>query len=183
VQGGVVAGPAALLAPLRERMLRLGAAMPPLAAWLLLAGIHTLPLRMARHSETAFRLASLLAAHPAVEAVRYPGLYSDPGYAPAASLVGAGEDRFGGMLSFALAGGRVAFGPFLDRLELCTIAVSLGDSSTLVWPWTEGNLIRVSTGLEDFADLAADVTRALDALITHRAPAVPPSPIPDGRGG
>ena len=165
VQGGVVSGPAALLAPLRERMLRLGTAMPPFAAWLLLAGIHTLPLRMARHSENAYRLASLLETHPAVESVHYPGLYSDPGHALAASLVGAGEDRFGGMVSFALTGGRAAFGPFINSLALCTIAVSLGDCSTLVWPWHEGNLIRVSTGLEDFTDLAGDVTQALAAVV------------------
>lgn len=164
VQGGVVSGPVALLAPLRERMLRLGTAMPPFAAWLLLAGIHTLPLRLARHSENAYRLASLLEQHPAVESVHYPGLYSHPGHALAASLVGAGEDRFGGMVSFALAGGRAAFGPFIDALQLCTVAVSLGDCSTLVWPWHEGNLIRVSTGLEDFTDLAADVTQALAAV-------------------
>ena len=79
VQGGVVSGPRHLIDPIRARALRLGAAMSPFAAWLLLAGIHTLPLRMERHSENASRLASLLAAHPAVAEVHYPGLSSDPG--------------------------------------------------------------------------------------------------------
>jgi len=165
VQGGVVSGRRRLIDSIRSRALRLGAAMPPFAAWLLLAGIHTLPLRMERHSENASRLANVLAAHPAVAEVHYPGLNSDPGHALAASLLGAGRHHFGSMIAFTLAAGRDAMGPFLDALELCTIAVSLGDSSTLVWPWPCGNMIRISTGLEDFADLEADIVRALNAVV------------------
>jgi cystathionine beta-lyase/cystathionine gamma-synthase len=165
VQGGVVSGPKRLIDPIRSRALRLGAAMSPFAAWLLLAGIHTLPLRMQRHSENAARLAKLLAAHPAVADVHYPGLSSDPGQALAASLLGPGDLQCGGMIAFTLAAGRDAFGPFLDALELCTIAVSLGDSSTLVWPWHCGNLIRISTGLEDFVDLEADFIQALNRVV------------------
>jgi methionine-gamma-lyase len=169
VQGGVVSGPRRLIDPIRSRALRLGAAMSPFAAWLLLAGIHTLPLRMERHSENALRLATLLAAHPAVAEVHYPGLSSDPGQALAASLLGPGDDRRGGMIAITLAGGREAFSPFLDALELCTVAVSLGDSSTLVWPWPCGNLIRISTGLEDFVDLEADIVQALNAVVPAAA--------------
>lgn len=165
VQGGVVSGPRRLIDSIRSRALHLGAAMSPFAAWLLLAGIHTLPLRMERHSENASRLANVLAAHPAVAEVHYPGLSSDPGHTLAASLLGAGQHHFGGMIAFTLAAGRDAMGPFLDALELCTIAVSLGDSSTLVWPWPCGNMIRISTGLEDFADLEADIVRALNAVV------------------
>jgi cystathionine beta-lyase/cystathionine gamma-synthase len=165
VQGGVVSGPRRLIDSIRSRALHLGAAMSPFAAWLLLAGIHTLPLRMERHSENASRLANVLAAHPAVAEVHYPGLSSDPGHTLAASLLGAGQHHFGGMIAFTLAAGRDAMGPFLDALELCTIAVSLGDSSTLVWPWPCGNMIRISTGLEDFADLDADIVRALNAVV------------------
>jgi cystathionine beta-lyase/cystathionine gamma-synthase len=165
VQGGVVSGPKRLIDPIRARALRLGAAMSPFAAWLLLAGIHTLPLRMQRHSENASRLARLLAAHPAVAEVHYPGLNSDPGHTLAASLLGPGDLQCGGMIAFTLAVGRDAFSPFLDALELCTIAVSLGDSSTLVWPWHCGNLIRISTGLEDFVDLEADFVQALNSVV------------------
>jgi methionine-gamma-lyase len=165
VQGGVVSGPRHLIDPIRSRALRLGAAMSPFAAWLLLAGIHTLPLRIERHSENASRLADVLAAHPAVANVHYPGLPSDPGHALAASLLGTGHDHRGGMIAFTLAGGDEAVGPFLDALELCTIAVSLGDSSTLVWPWPCSNLIRISTGLEDFIDLEADIVQALNAVV------------------
>jgi methionine-gamma-lyase len=166
VQGGVVSGPKHLIDPIRTRALRLGATMSPFAAWLLLAGIHTLPLRMDRHSQNASRLANVLAAHPAVADVYYPGLSSHPGHALAASLLGPDDLRFGGMIAFALAAGRDAFSPFLDTLELCTIAVSLGDSSTLVWPWHCGNLIRVSTGLEDFVDLEVDFVQALNNVVT-----------------
>jgi cystathionine beta-lyase/cystathionine gamma-synthase len=73
------------------------------------------------------------------------------------------------MIAFTLAAGREAFGPFLDALELSTIAVSLGDSSTLVWPWPCGDLIRISTGLEDFVDLEADFVQALDAVVPAAA--------------
>ena len=169
VQGGVVSGSRRLIDPIRTRALRLGAAMSPFAAWLLLAGIHTLPLRMGRHSENASRLAKVLAAHPAVAEVHYPGLSSDPGHALAASLLGADEHRRGGMIAFTLAGGCEAVGRFVDTLELCTIAVSLGDSSTLVWPWPCSNLIRISTGLEDFVDLEADISRALNAVVPAAA--------------
>jgi methionine-gamma-lyase len=169
VQGGVVSGSRRLIDPIRSRALRLGAAMSPFAAWLLLAGIHTLPLRMERHSENASRLAKVLAAHPAVAEVHYPGLSSDPGHALAASLLCADEDRRGGMIAFTLAGGREVVGQFVDTLEMCTIAVSLGDSSTLVWPWPCSNLIRISTGLEDFVDLEADISRALNAVVPAAA--------------
>jgi cystathionine beta-lyase/cystathionine gamma-synthase len=169
VQGGVVSGPRHLIDSIRSRALRLGASMSPFAAWLLLAGIHTLPLRMERHSENASQLADLLAAHPAVANVHYPGLPSDPGHALAASLLGTGQDHRGGMIAFTLAGGREAVGPFLDALELCTIAVSLGDASTLVWPWPCSNLIRISTGLEDFIDLEADIVQALNIVVPAAA--------------
>ena len=161
VQGGIVAGAVDKIAPIRERMIRLGTVMQPFAAWILLAGTHTLSLRMERHSRNAHRLATLLANHPAVETVHYPGLYSAPGHAAAAELVGNGDDRFGGMLSFSLVHCGAALGRFLDTLELCTIAVSLGDASSLVWPWPGGELVRMSVGLEDADDLAADLSRAL----------------------
>ena len=73
------------------------------------------------------------------------------------------------MIAFTLAAGRDAFSPFLDTLELCTIAVSLGDSSTLVWPWHCGDLVRISTGLEDFVDLEADIVRALNSVVPAAA--------------
>ena len=67
-------------------------------------------------------------------------------------------------MSVALKGGRNAFSPFLDALGLCTIAVSLGDCSTLAWPWHRDNLIRFSIGLEDIRDLELDILGALDGV-------------------
>jgi methionine-gamma-lyase len=166
VQGGIVSGSRRLIDPIRARSLLLGSAMPPFAAWLLLAGIHTLPLRMERHSQNAMRLARMLAQHPAIAHVHYPGLESDPGHPTASSMLGRDDARYGGMISVALTGGREAFAPFLDALKLCTIAVSLGDCSTLVWPWPEGNLVRISTGLEDVDDLIDDFSRALDGCVS-----------------
>jgi methionine-gamma-lyase len=163
VQGGIVSGTRRFIEPLRERSLLYGTAMSPFSAWLLLAGTHTLPLRMARHSENAMRLARLLACHPAVADVHYPGLAEHPQHETAASFVGSNDNRFGGMLSFTLHGGPAAVTPFIDELDLCTIAVSLGDCSTLVWPWYKNDLVRVSTGLEDFQDLERDFVQALAA--------------------
>lgn len=161
VQGGIVSGPRAIIQRVAEQMQVLGTAMPPFSAWLLLAGTHTLALRMARHSENALRLAQLLEAHPAVTQVHYPGLEGHPRHDAATRLFG--DAGFGGMLSFTLRRPEHR-AQFLDRLQLCTIAVSLGDAGTLVWPWTYDNLIRVSAGLESPRDLEADVRDALDAL-------------------
>jgi cystathionine beta-lyase/cystathionine gamma-synthase len=135
--------------------------MDAFSAWLLLAGVKTLPLRMERHSANAAALAERLAADPAVETVHYPGLPVHPQHEVARRLVG---ERFGGMLAFGLAGGEAALGRFLGTLELPTIAVSLGDTATLIWPLAGSSLIRLSVGLEDWADLDADFAAALGAV-------------------
>lgn len=168
VQGGVISGTRRLIEPIRDRALLLGNGLSPFAAWVLLSGIHTLSLRMTRHGENAMGLARLLDGHPLVETVNYPGLASHPGHATAANMVGGGESRFGGMFSFTLADGAATVAPFINALRLATIAVSLGDCSTLVWPWHSGNLIRVSTGLEDLDDLRRDFEAGLNAA--QRAP-------------
>ena len=168
VQGGVVCGQRAMVAPIREKVIRLGGAMSPFAAWVLLAGVKTLPLRMERHGANAAHLARLLADHPAVASVNYPGLPAHPGHDTARRLVGEG-DRFGGMLSFTLRGGISAIGPFLNALQLCTLAVSLGDCGTLIWPFQGTDLIRLSVGIEDVADLEADLLGALGRVPIHAA--------------
>lgn len=161
VQGGVVSGPRDIVRRVIDQMQILGTAMPPFSAWLLLAGSHTLALRMARHSENARLLADTLAAHPAVAEVNYPGLDSHLRHGIAA--VHFGDSGFGGMLSFRLRCPQDQ-APFLNHLRVCTIAVSLGDAGTLVWPWPNSDLIRISAGLEAPADLVKDVRDALDAL-------------------
>jgi methionine-gamma-lyase len=164
VQGGVICGPRHVIGPVTDKLLRLGGAMSPFAAWMLLAGVKTLPLRLERHSGNAARLAALLHAHPAVATVNYPGLPSHPGHDLARGLLGSTSPRFGGMLSFVLQGGPGAIGPFLNALELCSLAVSLGDVSTLIWPFAGTDLIRLSVGIEDIVDLEADLIGALDRL-------------------
>ena len=158
--GGVVAGERSRITSIAGRISRLGGALSPFAAWLLLAGAKTLPLRMERHSTNAQRISELLEAHPAVEDVNYPGLASAPGHEIATRLAG---DRFGGLLSFTLKGGEPSVRAFVNALELCTIAVSLGECSTLVWPYDSG-LIRLAVGLEDPEDLVEDIERGLAAV-------------------
>lgn len=164
VQAGVISGSQQLIGPMRERAMLLGNHLSPFAAWTLLSGIHTLPLRLSRHCENAMALARLLAAHPAVATVNYPGLADDPDHDAAASMLSATGPGFGGMISFSLRDDSLV-PRFINSIELGTIAVSLGDCSTLVWPWHTGGLVRVSTGIEDVRDLERDFTAALDACL------------------
>jgi methionine-gamma-lyase len=160
VLGGVVCGPRTLVGPIRRLLSHLGGAMGAFEAFLLLAGVKTLPLRMAQHCANADRLARLLDAHPAVAAVHWPGLPAHPGHAAAERLTAG---RHGGVLSFRLHGGVPVLRAFLDALELGTLAVSLGECSTLVWPFEEEGVVRLAVGIEATADLEADLTRALAA--------------------
>jgi methionine-gamma-lyase len=159
--GGVIAGKRELVGPIAARLARHGGNLTPFAAWQLLTGVKTLALRMERQSATASRLAAFLADHPAVASVNFPTVSRDPGAETMAALTG---NRFGGVLSFTLYDGKEATRRCLNRLKLCTIAVSLGDSSTLVWPFDleKEGLIRVAVGLEDPNDVVADFAAALD---------------------
>jgi methionine-gamma-lyase len=167
VLAGVACGPRATIGAIARTLSQHGGALSPFGAWVLLNGVKTLPLRMAQHCANAAQLAALLAAHPAVARVHYPGLPGDPGHALASRLVG---ERCGGMIAFRLHGGLAATRAFLNALELCTIAVSLGDCGTLIWPFEEsglaeregvGPLLRLSVGIEDTADLVGDIAGAL----------------------
>lgn len=162
ILGGIVCGSRDIVAPIARTVSRLGGAMSAFAAWTLLAGVKTLPLRMREHSANAARLAALLADDPAVAAVHYPGLPTHPGHEVAKHLVGK-EERFGGMLAFALRD-PASVGPFLNALRLPTLAVSLGECGTLIWPVEGSDLIRLSVGIEDIADLEADFRQALAVL-------------------
>lgn len=153
-----------------------GAVLSPQDAFLVLRGLKTLALRMQRHCDNAQAIAGLLAAHPAVEAVHYPGLAGFPQHALAQRQMA----RAGGMVAFELRGGLAAGKRFMDALSLVTRAVSLGDAETLAQHpasmthstytaeerrahgISEG-LVRLSAGLEDIDDLHADIARALDA--------------------
>ena len=160
-----------------------GAVMSPFTAFLVLRGLKTLSLRMARHSQSAQVVARWLEEHPAVSQVFYPGLQSFPQRDLASRQMASG----GGMMAFELKGGHSAGVAMMNRLQLIRRAVSLGDAETLIQhpasmthsPYTpeeraaagigEG-MVRLSVGLEDVADILADLSMALEPLkITERA--------------
>jgi len=151
-----------------------GAVPGPWDAWLTLRGIKTLSVRMKAHEANAFEIAALLARHPAVSKVFYPGLESHPGHALAAEQM----DGFGGMVSFELKGGRPAADRFFRKLKVFTLAESLGGVESLAcYPETmthaaipekdrlkrgiTAGLVRLSAGIESGEDLLAGLERAL----------------------
>jgi methionine-gamma-lyase len=152
----------------------LGGIPSPFDAWLANLGLKTFELRMQRHCENAIQVARFLAAHPAVAVVHYPGLEDDPGHAIAAHQMFA----FGGMLSFELKGGMQAGIRLMERVKLATLAVSLGMVDTLIEhpaSMTHGpvpredrlnqgitdGLVRLSVGIENLADILADLEQGL----------------------
>ncbi|KAB2839260.1 MAG: methionine gamma-lyase, partial [Burkholderiales bacterium] len=179
VTAGALAGPREIVEQVRVYGLKdmSGAVLSPHDAHLVLRGLKTLALRMERHCANALGLAELLAAHPAVAAVHYPGLASFPQH----DLARRQMKLPGGMIAFELQGGIEAGKRFIDALRLIICAVSLGDAETLVQhpasmthsTYTEEErlahgitpgLIRLSAGLEDLADLQADLAQALASL-------------------
>jgi cystathionine gamma-synthase len=141
----------------------------PLEAYLLIRGMRTLHLRVARACETALELARRLQKHPAVAEVLYPGLPAHPGHAIAARQM---RDGFGGMLSIRVRGGEAAAIAAAAHVRLWKRATSLGGIESLVEhrASVEGagspcppDLLRLSTGIEDVDDLFGDLDQALAA--------------------
>jgi cystathionine gamma-synthase len=157
--GGVISGRRELVQALRERIVKIGSGMAPFTAWLIIGGCKTLSLRVERHLSNAQRLAELLASSPVVEQVNYPGLAQNSEFGTIQRLNGGNA---GGLLSFTLKNDPDTTRAFIDALQLCTIAVSLGEATTLIWPYREG-LIRLAVGLEDPEDLIADLSGGLAA--------------------
>jgi len=149
---------------------RYGGAVPsPFDCWLTLRGVTTLPCRIRAHLENAAALAAYLEAHPAIERVHYPGLPDHPGHALATRQM----EGFGAMLSFQVRGGREQAMRVAANLRLFTRATSLGGPHSLVehrasiegpQTTTPHNLLRLSVGLENPADLIADLGQALGGL-------------------
>jgi methionine-gamma-lyase len=133
--------------------------MQPFTAWLVILGCKTLPLRVERHVENAMHIAALLEQHHAVAEVNYPGLATSDEHATLQRINGG---RAGGLLSFRLKDDPGSTRAFIDALDLCTVAVSLGEPLTLVWPYRDG-LIRLAAGLESTDDIVADLNVALNA--------------------
>jgi O-succinylhomoserine sulfhydrylase len=175
--GGAVLGREAFVRETLMPFLRhTGPALSPFNAWLLLKGIETLPLRVEAQSRGAAEVASFLARHPKVERVLYPGLESHPQHALARRQMTGG----GTLLALSVAGGKPGAFRFQNALKLIEISNNLGDAKSLVThPATtthhrlkpeerialgiDDGLVRLSVGLEDPADLIADLDQALKA--------------------
>jgi methionine-gamma-lyase len=131
---------------------------------------------MAQHAINARKVADFLTAHPRIERVDYPGLESHPQHEIASRQMSG----YGGMVTFYIKGGREAGAAFLNRLNLCTLAVSLGDCDTLIQhpaSMTHStysaeelekfhiaeNLIRISVGIEAIDDILGDLDQALNS--------------------
>nr|NSL49495.1 PLP-dependent transferase [Dendrosporobacter quercicolus DSM 1736] len=146
---------------------QIGGAVPsPFDCWLLLRGAQTLPCRIRNHSESAFKLAVFLSEHPLVERVYYPGLAAHPGYEIACRQM----KSFGGMLSFAVKGGKQEALAVTGKLNIIIRGTSLGGVESLIEhrasiegpdSKTPDNLLRLSAGLENVEDLIADLQQAL----------------------
>jgi len=160
------------LVPLRN----LGACLSPDNAWIFLQGLETLPLRMQRHCENAYRVAEFLQSHPKVKWVRYPGLKGDPTHPVAARYLKKG---FGGMVVFGIKGGLDAGRRFVEGLKLFSHLANVGDAKSLVLhpsstshsQLTEEqqlaggltpDLVRLSIGIEHIDDILADIKEALE---------------------
>jgi O-acetylhomoserine (thiol)-lyase len=166
-----------LLRARREGLRDFGACMSPHTAFLLLQGVETLPLRMARHVENARKVVDFLVAQPMVDSVAYPGLASHPDHALARRLLPKG---CGAVFSFNLKGSRAAGKAFVETLSVFSHLANVGDAKSLVIHpastthfrvpdadlaaagITQGT-IRLSIGLEDAQDLIDDLGRALKA--------------------
>jgi cystathionine gamma-synthase len=148
-----------------------GAVPGPFDAWLTLRGVRTLAIRMAKHSDNAERVVEFLRSHPRVTSVRYPGLADHPGHQIAVKQM----RRFGGMVSFTVAGGRQAALDVVGKTKLFTLGESLGGVESLIeHPGlmthasvadselaVPDDLIRLSVGIEDADDLVEDLRQAL----------------------
>ncbi len=184
VGGVVVFRDQALMKKVRAVLHYLGGTMDPHQAWLVLRGIRTLAMRVRTAQENARALAELLAAHPAVARVQYPGL---PGH-PQAELIGRQMSGPGSLISFELVGGIEAGRALLEAVRLPALAVSLGGVESLIQHpasmthaavnredrlaagITDG-LVRLSVGCEDRRDLLQDLEQALDAVSGEAGPA------------
>jgi len=175
VLGGVVAGPSHIISLLRDTRGIVGSVLDPHAAFLIMRGMKTLALRVARQNQSALALARALERHPKVERVHYPWLESHPSFPIASTQMSGG----GAVVSFVVRGGRAAASRVVDAARIPQIAASLGGVESLIeqpaimsfFELTDDDLskigidpalIRLSVGIEDTDDLVQDLLSALD---------------------
>jgi len=154
-----------------------GAVIGPQEAYYIIRGMKTFEIRMERHCANAKKVVEFLNKHPKIEKVYYPGLETHPGYEIAKKQM----KDFGAMISFELKGGFEAGKTLLNNLKLCSLAVSLGDTETLIQhpasmthsPYTKeereaagitDGLVRLSVGLENVEDIIADLEQGLEKI-------------------
>jgi cystathionine beta-lyase/cystathionine gamma-synthase len=171
---GIVVGARRLIEDVWDTAYLLGATLDPFAAWLVLRGLRTLPMRVARHNQTALRVARHLSRHAAVSCVHYTGLESHPQH----DLARRQMSGFGGVLSFEVEGGLVAAERVVGALTLASRSASFGSFSSLVvhpaamWAGMMSpeqlveaglppGLIRLGVGFEDADAITADLDAAL----------------------
>lgn len=179
VIAGAIVGSKELIEKIRMEGLKdmTGACISPFNAWLVLRGMKTLGIRMDKHCNNAFALAKSLLEHKKIDRVNYPGLESHPQHEIAKRQM----DCFGGVVSFELKGGLKAGEELMNNVKLCSLAVSLGDTESLIqhpasmthsvipeekrleMGITNG-LVRISAGLEDAQDIIDDIWNALDKV-------------------
>jgi cystathionine gamma-synthase/methionine-gamma-lyase len=179
--GGAVIGRREAMGELRRSsLIHLGGALNPMAAWLILRGLETLPLRMAAHQRGALAVSAFLEGHSRIKRVLYPGLASHPQH----ELARRQMRNFSGMVSFTADDAPALARRFGDRLKLVAYAVSLGKTRSLLFyipaedlvsgsfrldpqaagryrDWTGEGTFRLSVGIEDAEDLIADLDQAL----------------------
>lgn len=173
---GVVTGPHDLIDPITTMRTILGTVLNPFSGWLLLRSLETVSVRMRRQAKSAHKLAELLAQHPAVSAVHYPGMFTEGD--PQRGIYERQCTGAGSLIAFEMRGGEAAAVRAVNRFEVARLAVSLGGTETLVeHPMTmthadvppdelkklgvTAGLIRMSVGLEHLTDLKRDLEYAL----------------------
>ncbi len=176
---GVVCGKKELIDAVRFVGLKdlTGAVISPFDSFLVTRGLKTLHIRMDRHCENAQKVAEYLEKHPKVEKIMYPGLKSHPQY----DLAKKQMKKPGSLMAFEIKGGFESGKKLMNSVEICTLAVSLGDTETLIQhpasmthsPYTAeerikagipDSLVRLSVGLEDPDDIIADLEQALSKI-------------------
>lgn len=175
--GGVVAGSAKLMTDVVGFLRTAGPTLSPFNAWIFLKGLETLRIRMQAHCASALALAQWLEQQEGIERVYYAGLASHPQH----DLAARQQRAFGAVVSFEVKGGKEGAWRFIDATRVISITTNLGDTkTTIAHPATTSHgrlspqerenagirdsLIRVAVGLEDIADLKADLSRGLQAL-------------------
>jgi O-acetylhomoserine (thiol)-lyase len=171
-------GNVAFIIKTRVQLLRdIGACMSPFNSFLFLQGLETLPLRQQQHSKNALEIARFLKEHKLVTWVTYPGLPEGPNYKMAAKYLKGG---FGGILGFGIKGGLEAGKKFINSLKMLSHLANIGDARSLVIhpastthqqlnaeeqaaTGVTPDYVRLSIGLEDPADIKADIDQALKA--------------------